>query len=123
MPINLDSRISTAEVTTGSDDGMPAANLHWDDSVTYTLDLGAALLFNFSPTNPISLVSVPDGANVLNTVEVERHPKFLRVKLLTAVTWAEAKATLFFEPVALNQTQLPASGGLDPKIINKGQGV
>jgi hypothetical protein len=110
-------RITSEQVISGKDTGMPPAMLHWGQAVSYKLNKEAKKLFKFKAPKQDAITLMDDGCCMLKDVMVFRHPKKLKLKIKHQTGAWTAKATLFFSPRSNIQ---PADSGLDPEVTNLG---
>lgn len=109
--------ITSAQITSGMDSGIPEVDLFWDQSVTYALDAEAAREFKFKQGRE-ALTLVAQERSVLGDVDVKTTDAELTITIRRNTGPWRAKATLYF--TALGDKK-PAPGGLDPSVKNYGK--
>jgi len=117
--------VTSAEITSGQDTGMPIAELKPGQSVAYQLDATAQQYYKYRKHHAITLM---DGTKHMREyVDIQCEDEVLTLIIRNTGhcphnkdPW-RAKATLFFDPKAHAPTP-PHPGGLDPAVMNKGGG-
>lgn len=110
--------ITSEQVLSGRDTGMPQASRKPGESIAYQLAADAATKFKFKPNGSnLKIVERGTGRDLSSEVTTSTSDGALSITLNPGTGPWTAKATFYFDPKG---NEKPAAGGLDPTIINHG---